>query len=55
VDGGFVLKGYDPKHAAMEFVDTPPEPKSVMFLRFAAQGILDDPNAPFPLNVRALA
>jgi hypothetical protein len=54
VDGSLVLQGDDPKHAATEFVDTPPETKSVMFLGLAVQGILDDPNAPFLLDVGTL-
>ncbi len=54
MDGGLVLQGYDSKHPPMELVYTPPETKSVEFLWFAVQRIFNDPNAPFPFDVRAL-
>jgi len=55
VDGSLVLEGNDPKHTATKFVDASPETKAVTLLRLAVQGILDDPNAPFLLDVRSLA
>jgi len=55
MDGDLVLQGDDPKHTPTKFVDTSPETKSVTLLRLAVQRILNDPNAPFLLDVRSLA
>ena len=46
MDGDFVLEGYHPQHAPLQFFDPSPEPIAVLLLRFAPDRVIQHPDAP---------
>jgi hypothetical protein len=50
-----VAQSYHPENAIFKIFDTAPEPYAVVSLNLNAYGMLNDPNTPFPPDIRALA
>ena len=54
MDGDFVLEGYHPQHAPLQFFDPSPEPIAVLLLPFASDRVFQNPDAPLLLEIGAL-
>jgi hypothetical protein len=54
VDSDFVREGHHPQHAPLQLCNLSPEPIAVFLLRFASDGILQNPDAPLLLEIGAL-
>ena len=50
-----VAESYHPENVIFKIFDTAPEPYATIMLDLDAEGMFNDPNAPFLLQIRALA
>ena len=52
MNGHLVCERHNSQHSPIKLLDLSPEPVPVSLLRFTFQGILENSNAPFLLDVR---
>ncbi len=50
----FIIQGYNPEYFSFQFFNLTPETKAVMFLSLDFERVINDPFAPFLLEIRPL-